>query len=117
LAVTSRSQTFVGSAAVYCKPPVPPAVNIPPSDGWIVGGLYEQGGPFPGILECSGAAYTVTAVNSSGTVRASQSVARRHSYTLVVPAGHYTLTSGGCRGTATVRAGRQTKADTYCDLP
>jgi hypothetical protein len=39
------------------------------------------------------------------------------SYTLVLPAGRYMLASGGCHGTATVTAGRQTRANTYCLYP
>lgn len=114
---TSAWQSFVGSAAVYCKPPVPTAVNIPSGDGWIVGGVYSQGGPFPGFYACAGSPYTVTATNASGTAVASENVAALHSYTLVVPSGSYMLTSGSCRGLANVTAGRQTKADTYCDFP
>lgn len=117
LLATSPSQSFVGPAAVYCSPPVPPAVNIPVGDGWIVGGVYSQGGPFPGIYQCAASSYTVTATDASGTVAATQTVAALHSYTLVVPAGDYTLASGACRGVATVTAGRQTEADTNCDFP
>jgi hypothetical protein len=117
LGATASWQAFVGSAAVFCKPPVPPAVDIPVGDGWIVGGVISQGGPFPGIYQCAGSSYTVTAANASGMVVASQTVAALHSYTLVVPAGSYTLTSGQCRGVATVTAGRQTEADTDCDFP
>jgi hypothetical protein len=114
---TAPLQSYVGPAAVYCKPPVPPAVNVPVGDGWIVGGVYGVGGAFPGIDACSSAAYTVTATDTSGAVVASETVAALHSYTLVVPAGSYTLTSGVCRGTATVTAGRETEADTNCDYP
>jgi hypothetical protein len=117
LVAGSSWQSFVGPAAVYCKPAVPPAFAIPAGDGWIVGGVYSQGGPFPGIYRCDDAPYTVTATNASGTVVASQNVAALHSYTLVVPAGSYMLASGGCHGSATVTAGRQTQADTNCDFP
>ncbi len=117
LAATPPKSVAIGPAAVYCKAPVPPAVNIPVGDGWIVGGLYGEGGPFPGIYACSSRPYTVTATDSAGNVAASQRVAALHSYTLVVPAGRYTLASGGCHGTATVTAGKQTKANTYCLYP
>ena len=117
LAATPPRSVAIGPAAVYCKPPVPPAVNIPVGDGWIVGGLYGEGGPFPGIYACSSRPYTVTATDRSGKVVASQRVAALHSYTLVVPAGTYTLASDGCHGTATVKPGRQTKANTYCLYP
>lgn len=117
LARTGPTQSAIASAPVLCAPPVPPAVDIPVGDGWIVGGLYNVGGPFPGIDECDGSAYTVTATDSSGVVQATQNVAAGHSYTLVVPAGAYTLASGFCRGSATVTAGQQTKADTVCPVP
>jgi hypothetical protein len=114
---TPTYTTGVGPKAVYCKPPVPPATMIPVGDGWIVGGLYGEGGAYPGMYACSGSPYTVTATNDSGTVEATQHVAALHSYTLVVPAGTYSLAAGGCRGQATVKAGRQTTANTYCLYP
>jgi hypothetical protein len=118
LAATRPFQSAVGPAPVYCKPPVPPAVDIPSGDGWISGGEYEQGGPFPGFYRCDGASYTITASRPSGAVAASQTVSALHSYTLVLPAGTYRLMSSAiCRGSATVVAGRQTNANTYCDYP
>jgi hypothetical protein len=110
-------QSAVGSAAVYCRPAQPQAGVIPAGDGWIVGGVYDQGGAFPGIYQCAGSPYTVSATDASGKVLARQSVAALHGYRLVVPAGSYTLTSGSCRGVATVTAGRPTRADTDCDFP
>lgn len=103
-------------APIPCQPASAPE-NLPPGDGWITGGLYESGGgPAPGIpADCSSKAYTVSATNASGQEVASQTVPGGHSYTLVVPAGSYTLRSGSvCRGTATVTAGRDTRADTRC---
>ncbi len=79
--------------------------------------MYGEGGPFPGIYACSSRAYTVTATNRAGKVVASQHVARLHSYTLVVPAGKYGLASGDCHGSATVTAGKQSEANTYCLYP
>jgi hypothetical protein len=114
---TKAVQSAIGSAAVPCAPPAPPAVDIPVGDGWIVGGLYIVGGPFPGIDNCSGSAYTVTATDAAGVVQATQDVPGGDSYTLVVPAGTYTLTSGSCSGPATVTAGQQTHADTVCPVP
>jgi len=114
---TASVQSTVGPAAVYCEPPAPPAVDIPPGDGWISGGVYSQGGPFPGIYACAEKAYTVSATDAAGTVIASETFPALRSYTLVVPAGSYTLTSGACRGSATVTAGRETLADTDCDYP
>jgi hypothetical protein len=119
LAATRAEQVGIGPAAVACAPPVPPAVMIPAGDGWIEGGLIDEGGAFPGIDSCSTAPYTVSASNASGAVVATQQVAASHSYTLVVPAGTYTLQAGmpGCRGSATVVAGQQTLANTYCLFP
>ena len=120
LAATRPVQSAIGPAAVRCAPPVPPAVNIPVGDGWIVGGLYIRGGPFPGIDECASQAYTITAIDAGGQVAASQTVSGRRSYTLVVPAGTYTLkVRGGCGlgSSVTVRPAHQTAADTYCDVP
>ncbi len=118
LAATRPTQAFVGPAPVPCAPPVPPAQNIPPGDGWIVGGLYIEGGPAPGLDECYSASYTVTATGPSGAVAASQQVAGGHSYTLVLPAGTYTLKAGcSVPAQATVTAGRQTTANTACLVP
>lgn len=107
----------VGAAFVRCAAPVPPAINIPAGDGWIVGGLYDEGGPAPGLDECSSTGYTITATASDGTVAATQTVAGGRSYTLVVPAGSYALSSKFCRGQAAVTAGRQTVANTICAFP
>ena len=117
LTATHSVTVGVGPAFVRCSAPVPPAVNIPVGDGWIVGGLYDEGGPFPGIDECSPSGYTITATAADGTVAATQTVAGGHSYTLVVPAGTYTLNARFCRGQATVTAGRQTAANTICAFP
>lgn len=108
---------IIGPSVVKCLPPVPPAVNIPPGDGWIVGGLYDEGGPYPGINECSPTPYTVTATDSYGRTLASVTVPGRASYTIVVPAGSYTLASGACHGSATVTAGHGTQANVYCLFP
>lgn len=118
LVATKAVQSAIGPAYVACAPPVPPAVEIPTGDGWIVGGAYGIGGAFPGIDACIGQQYTATATNAAGQVAASQTVAGGHSYTLApLPAGSYTLQAGACRGTATVTAGEQTTADADCDYP
>ena len=118
LAATRARQAFVGPPYVPCKPPVPPMVNIPVGDGWIVGGAYGIGGAFPGIDECLQQQYTVTATDVSGKVQATQTVAAGHSYTLApLPAGKYTLRAGACMGSATVAAGKQTVADADCLYP
>jgi hypothetical protein len=121
LAATAPAQSAVGPAAVRCAPAVPPAVNIPVGSGWIEGGAYIIGGAFPGVDQCVSQTYTVTATDTAtGRVAATMTIAGGHSYTLVVPAGSYTLsTIGGCpgRGTATVTAGKGTTADADCDVP
>jgi hypothetical protein len=117
LARTRPAQSAIGSAPVYCVPPTPPAVEIPEGSGWVVGGVYTQGGPFPGVYECDSQLYTITATGSDGKVAATQTFPGNHSYTLVLPAGSYTLSAGQCRGTATITAGKQTTANTYCDVP
>jgi hypothetical protein len=114
---TPAVQSAIGSAPALCATPVPPAVEIPVGSGWIVGGRYNEGGAFPGIYACDSEPYTVTATDSGGVVQGSQAVAGGHSYTLVVPAGTYTLKSDFCQGSATVAAGRQTMADTVCPVP
>jgi hypothetical protein len=118
IAATRARQSFVGPPYIACKPPVPPMVNIPVGDGWIVGGAYGIGGAFPGIDECLAQQYTVTATGANGKVQATQTVAGGHSYTLApLPAGRYTLRAGACMGTATVAAGKQTAADADCLYP
>ena len=116
LAATPATESFVGSAPVYCNPPTRPG-NVPDGSGWIVGGLYIVGGPAPGIIECSGQPYAVAAINSSGVVAAKETVPANGSYTLILPAGSYTLESGCGRGMAIVKVGKQTHADTICDVP
>ena len=118
VAATQPVTAGVGPRVVRCAAPVPPGTDIPAGDGWIVGGLYDEGGPFPGIDQCSSSAYTITATASDGTVAATQAVAGDQSYTLVVPAGTYALSASHlCRGQATVTAGQQTVANTICAFP
>jgi hypothetical protein len=117
LAATRPAQSGVGPAPVYCAPPVLPGVDIPVGDGWIAGGRYNEGGAYPGISACDSQPYTIAATNAAGKVVAIQNVEGGDSYTLVVPAGSYKLGSNFCFGSATVRAGKQTKADTVCPVP
>jgi hypothetical protein len=117
VAKTRAAAAAVGPAPDLCAAPVPPAVNIPVGDGWIVGGRYTEGGAYPGIYACDSQPYTVTATDSAGKVQATQTVAGGHSYTLVVPAGAYKLKSDFCEGAATVAAAKQTRADTVCPVP
>jgi hypothetical protein len=91
---------------------------VPSGDGWIVGGVYLDGGPFPGIYECLGTAQTVEVFAvASGTLATTVHVPARESYSIVLPAGSYTLQAAGCHGTATVVAGHATSADTVCNIP
>jgi hypothetical protein len=114
---SSIARMFVGPAKVPCAAPTPPS-NLPAGDGWVTGGNYIEGGPFPGIYECRSQAYTVTATNRAGQAVATQHVAGGQSYTLVLPAGSYTLNTNTCAsGSATVTAGQQTKADAVCRAP
>lgn len=116
LVASTPAPSAIGSAYVPCSPPTPPS-RIPSGDGWITGGVYAEGGPFPGMDACFSQRYTIEALDSGGSVAARETVPGGRSYTLVLPAGSYTLRSDGCRGRATVRNGQQTKADTFCLYP
>ncbi len=116
LVASTPAPSAVGSAYVPCSRPSPPS-RVPSGDGWITGGVYGEGGAFPGMDACLSQRYTIEALDSGGSVAARETVAGGHSYTLVMPSGSYTLMSGGCRGRATVRAGQQTKANTFCLYP
>ncbi len=116
LAATATAHSAVGSAVVHCATPAPPS-NVPAGDGWIEGGMYIIGGAYPGLDQCSSQPYTVTATDSAGHIAATEPVPADGSYTLVVPAGNYTLQAGGCRGSATVTSGQGTAADTNCLVP
>ena len=118
LRATPPVQSAVGPAPVYCAPPPPIMQDIPAGDGWITGGDYIEGGPYPGVYECVSQPYTVSALDGSGAVVASQRVAGGHSFALVVPAGTYKLRGSSCGfGSATVTAGRGTHADVVCPVP
>jgi hypothetical protein len=118
LARTAPSTVYPQKTFVKdCTAPTPP-VGVPAGDGWVTGGLYEDGGPPPGINACVDAAFTATATDTAGIVIATAQVAAKASYTLVLPAGKYTLSaSDGCLGEATVTAGRETQADIVCQIP
>jgi hypothetical protein len=116
LARTTPASVLIGAAPVYCAAASPPG-SLPPGDGYIVGGVYNVGGPAPGITVCQGEANTVTVTGASGATVASQAVPAGQSYTFVLPAGTYQLSTGYCRGQATVTAGAGTHADTVCAVP
>jgi hypothetical protein len=101
----------------YCAEPSPP-INVPAGDGWIVGGLYLSGGPYPGIFACQDASYEVTVTNEEGTVVATQQVTSGgQGYTFILPPGRYTLTADGPTATSAVTAGAQTKTNIISPIP
>jgi hypothetical protein len=115
VAATRPTQSFVGPAPASCALPSPPA-NLPAGDGSIVGGASIEGGPFPGISQCESQAYTITATDFSGGVATTEEVPAGHSYTLVVPAGRYTLEASSCGMASVVTAGVQTSANAVCPV-
>ncbi len=115
LASTPNATLLVGLAPVSCSPPLAP--SLPPGEGAIVGGVYNAGGPAPGIYVCQGQANVVTLTDAAGATVAARQVPAGGSYAFVVPPGEYTLTAGFCRGTAVVTAGSATHADTVCAVP
>ena len=118
VAATRPSRSWVGPAPVYCAAPPPIMQDIPVGDGWITGGDYIEGGPYPGIYRCESQTYTVTASNRAGQVLSRQRVCGCQSYALFLPAGHYRLTVSPCgSGQATVTAGEGTHADSACPVP
>jgi hypothetical protein len=116
LAVSAAGQVVVGQAPVYCAAATPPA-SLPAGDGWIGGGVYIDGGPYPGIHACASGDHTVTVLDRAGNTVATQHVPDGESYAIVLPAGGYTLSSGFCRGSATVVAGVESQADILCFVP
>ena len=116
IARSARASLLVGSPIVRCHPAPAPA-SLPAGDGWIEGGVYIQGGPAPGLDQCSSESSTLTATSVSGYAVANQNLAGGDGYALVLPAGTYKLQDGECTGEATVIAGSRTVADTDCDFP
>lgn len=116
VARTRTGKLLIGAAPVLCAPPGPPD-SLPQGDGSVVGGVYNVGGVAPGVTVCHGQAERVTAADTSGAVVAAEDVAGGQSYRFDLPPGLYTLSAGACRGSATVRAGAETHADTTCDVP
>jgi hypothetical protein len=116
IAATRSASLLVGAAPVYCAPTTS-LTPLPTGTGLIVGGVYNVGGPAPGIIVCQDQANTVTVTDSIGSPVASVALAAGQSYAIVVPAGSYTLSAGSCRGSAVVTPGAATHADTICDVP
>lgn len=116
IASTRPQRITVGPAAVYCAPAVPPS-SLPPGDGWIAGGLYGEGGAYPGVYACISEPYTLTVTGQQGAVIATEHVGPSKSYTVVVAPGQYKLKGGCGSGSATVTAGERTVANMYCLYP
>jgi|GEM_PF-6988548 len=111
-------QELVGQAPVLCVEPATPV--LAPGEGAIIGGVYIDGGPAPGVHACSeGTGTVVEVLNSSGAVLASQTVSEKQSYVFQLPPGSYTLRTQAnyCSGQALVKAGLLTHADTECAVP
>jgi len=112
---TLPSRVLVGPAPRYCAGVVP---NAPPAgDGAVQGGVYTDGGPAPGVVECREEPSTLAAYDAAGMLVAEAPVASGRDYVIDLPPGAYTLRDGACAGQATVLAGRVTVADTVCDVP
>ncbi len=109
----------IGPAPRYC-PTLPRPASVPSGDGWIVGGLYDSGGPPPGVFDCRPGPYTVAAIDEAGEAAASEHVTGK-AYLFVLPAGSYELEvlEGGCfsEEPVTVLAGMATRGNTICDIP
>jgi hypothetical protein len=128
LARTKTLTLTVAQPPENCAPAAPPT-NVPTGDGWIQGGLYIEGGPFPGVFDCqTSTSYTLSVTGATGATLATQPVAGGASYTVVLPAGSYKLAATDavtptgtagllCTGTATVTAGKGTTADVVCPVP
>ncbi len=117
----TRSNTLTmrtGPAPHYCPTPHAPT-DVPAGDGWISGGLYESGGPEPGILVCVSGPYSIAAVNEAGTAVTTAEVTGQD-YTLIVPPGNYELAAkdGTCYSEETliVTAGKGVQARTICEI-
>jgi hypothetical protein len=119
--VLTRSNTVqinVGRPLEYCpEPPAP--TNLPSGDGWIYGGVYDSGGPAPGIFACRSGPYEVSATGEAGTTVASEMVLGRESFVLVVPQGLYTVHAPTCGFSeeVSVAPGEGSKVEAVCSIP
>jgi hypothetical protein len=116
IAATRSVSLLVGAAPAYCAPAAM-LTPLPSGTGLIVGGVYNVGGPAPGITVCQDQTNTVTVTDSTGSPVASVEVPAGQSYAIVEPVGSYTLSAGSCRGSAVVKPGATTQADTVCYVP
>ncbi len=119
LVYSSKLTLIVGPAPQYC-PQVAAPTSVPAGDGWISGGLYDSGGPAPGIFDCRSGPYAINAVNEAGETTATLQVTGKV-YLFVLPPGSYELEAeeSSCfsEDPVTVIAGRGTTANTICDIP
>jgi hypothetical protein len=122
--VLARSTTLelrVGPAPRFCPTPAAPeASSVPAGDGWITGGLYDEGGPAPGIFACHSGPYSVSAVNEAGETTLTQQVGGT-GYALILPAGSYELEANeqSCFSEAavTVQPDRGSALNVICQVP
>jgi hypothetical protein len=97
---------------------VPAPSEVPSGDGWLVGGDYMSGGAPPGIFDCVAEERTLEVfAATTGNLVATAHVSAGANYAVVLPAGSYRLQAGGCQGAATIVVGRETSANTVCDIP
>ncbi len=119
LALSTTVAMRVGAAPVYCPRASPPS-ELPAGDGWILGGLYDSGGPAPGVFDCQRGPYEITALDEAGEPAAMEQVSG-NDYVLVLPPGNYQLAANesSClsEAAATVVAGKGTLANTICNIP
>lgn len=119
IAYSSKLTLRVGPAPQFC-PKAPAPTSVPAGDGWVYGGLYDSGGPAPGVFNCQSGPYTVVAVDEAGQPALSQPVSGMD-YVLLLPAGSYELEAdeSSCFSEAAVLvvAGKGVKANTICDVP
>ena len=98
--------------------PAQAPTDVPDGDGWVAGGLYIEGGVFPGSDQCYASPYTVDVIDKASRVVKSVTVPGLHSYAIVLPPGQYSLRAQ-CSVPAffNVTAGQATTANTYCLVP
>lgn len=119
LARSSPVGVSVGPPPQLCPEAHAPA-NLPAGDGWVVGGLYDEGGPAPGIFDCVSGPYEIVAIDDAGNQQGSVKVGGLESYVLVLPPGSYELHNAedNCFSEeVTVVAGMAVKANTVCQIP
>lgn len=121
LARSSSLQVTVGPAPRYCPAAAAPApASVPAGDGWVQGGVYDSGGPTPGIFSCHAGPYEIAALDEAGEATLTAKLPGLDSYTLVLAPGSYQLEAqeASCFSEEfTITAGAGTRADTICELP